>query len=80
MTDWVFSIIDRLGPIGVGLLIAVENLIPPIPSEVILPLAGFRANSGSMNVVSVRVAATAGSRASKRRAPESSPPGNDRTG
>jgi membrane protein DedA with SNARE-associated domain len=60
MTDWVFSVIDRLGPIGVGLLIAVENLIPPIPSEVILPLAGFRARSGSMNVVGVWVAATAG--------------------
>ena len=44
MADWVFGIVDRLGAWGVGLLILLENLIPPIPSEVVLPLAGFRAN------------------------------------
>ena len=33
MQDWIFSVIDRLGPVGVGFLIALENLIPPIPSE-----------------------------------------------
>ncbi|HYH33251.1 MAG TPA: DedA family protein [Pseudonocardia sp.] len=61
MADWVFSIVDRLGALGVGLLILLENVIPPIPSEVILPLAGFRARTGDLNVVAVWPAATAGS-------------------
>jgi membrane protein DedA with SNARE-associated domain len=57
----VFSIVDRLGAAGVGLLILLENIVPPIPSEVILPLAGFRARTGGVNVVAVWPAATAGS-------------------
>ena len=44
-----------------GLLILLENLIPPIPSEVILPLAGFRARTGALSVFTVWPAATAGS-------------------
>ena len=60
MAAWIFSIVDRLGSLGVGLLILLENLIPPIPSEVVLPLAGFRASTGTLNVVGVWVAATAG--------------------
>lgn len=47
MSDWIFSVIDRLGSAGVGLLVQLENLIPPIPSEVILPLAGFRPGRGN---------------------------------
>ncbi len=61
MAAYVFSIVDRLGAAGVGLLILLENLIPPIPSEVILPLAGFRARAGALNVWLVWPAATAGS-------------------
>jgi len=61
VADWVFSIVDRLGAAGVGLLILLENIVPPIPSEVILPLAGFRARTGGVNVVAVWPAATAGS-------------------
>jgi membrane protein DedA with SNARE-associated domain len=61
VADWVFSIVDRLGAVGVGLLILLENVIPPIPSEVVLPLAGFRARTGGLNVVAVWPAATAGS-------------------
>jgi membrane protein DedA with SNARE-associated domain len=61
VTDWVFSIVDRMGELGVGLLILLENLVPPIPSEVVLPLAGFRAQTGAMNVVLVWIASTAGS-------------------
>ena len=57
----MFSIVDRLGAAGVGLLILLENVIPPIPSEVILPLAGFRARTGALNVLAVWPAATAGS-------------------
>ncbi|GAA0895334.1 DedA family protein [Pseudonocardia zijingensis] len=61
MTDWVFETIDRLGALGVGFLILLENIVPPIPSEVILPLAGFRARTGELNVLAVWPAATAGS-------------------
>jgi membrane protein DedA with SNARE-associated domain len=61
VADWVFEMVDRLGALGVGLLILLENVIPPIPSEVILPLAGFRARTGSLNVLAVWPAATAGS-------------------
>lgn len=61
VAEWVFSIIDRLGAAGVGLLIFLENVIPPIPSEVILPLAGFRARVGTVDAFWVWPAATAGS-------------------
>jgi membrane protein DedA with SNARE-associated domain len=61
VADWVFSIVDRMGSLGVGLLILLENLIPPIPSEVVLPLAGFRSSTGALNVVAVWVWATVGS-------------------
>jgi membrane protein DedA with SNARE-associated domain len=60
VTDWIFAVIDRLGPVGVGLLIALETLVPPIPSELILPLAGFRSRSGDMHPVLVWACATAG--------------------
>ena len=60
MGNLVFSIVDRLGVLGVGMLILLENIIPPIPSEVILPLAGFRARAGAFDVVAVWAAATAG--------------------
>jgi membrane protein DedA with SNARE-associated domain len=61
VADWVFSIVDRMGSLGVGLLILLENLIPPIPSEVVLPLAGFRARTGALNVIAVWIWSTVGS-------------------
>jgi membrane protein DedA with SNARE-associated domain len=61
VADWIFTIVDRLGALGVGLLIFLENVVPPIPSEVILPLAGFRARTGTLNVLTVWPAATIGS-------------------
>jgi membrane protein DedA with SNARE-associated domain len=61
VADWIFSLVDRLGAVGVGLLILLENVIPPIPSELILPLAGFRARTGAFDVWSVWAAATVGS-------------------
>ncbi len=61
LTGWVASVIEALGELGVGLLVALENLIPPIPSEIVLSLAGYLAGEGQMNVVLVTVAATVGS-------------------
>ena len=61
LTGWVASVIESLGEVGVGLLVALENLIPPIPSEIVLSMAGYLASAGRVNVVLVAIAATAGS-------------------
>ena len=61
LTGWVASVIESLGEVGVGLLVALENLIPPIPSEIVLSMAGYLAGTGRVNLVLVAVAATAGS-------------------
>jgi len=57
----VADVMDALGELGVAVLVAVENLFPPIPSEVVLPLAGFLASRGRMDLTLVVVAATIGS-------------------
>ena len=53
-------VVDRLGAAGIGILIFLENVVPPIPSEVILPLGGFRAATGAIDPVAVWFAATLG--------------------
>lgn len=60
MSEWIIRVVDMLGPLGVAFLIALENVIPPVPSEVVLPLAGYRARSGAMNPIAVWIAATVG--------------------
>lgn len=55
------DVLTALGEVGVAVLTLVETVFPPIPSEVILPLAGFLAYRGEMSVVLVVVAATIGS-------------------
>ena len=61
LTGWVASVIQSLGEVGVGLLVALENLVPPIPSEIVLSMAGYLASEGRINVILVWIAATAGS-------------------
>ncbi|ANE44455.1 DedA family protein [Deinococcus puniceus] len=61
MAEWVQNVMDTLGYAGILLLMIVENLFPPLPSEVILPSAGFAASRGSLNVVIVVIVATIGS-------------------
>ncbi|HEX5695472.1 MAG TPA: DedA family protein [Acidimicrobiia bacterium] len=61
LVDWVTSVVDTLGYGGVAFLVALENLFPPIPSEVVLPLAGFVASGGDASLVGMIVAATIGS-------------------
>jgi membrane protein DedA with SNARE-associated domain len=61
LSDWVIDVIDRLGYIGVAFLVALENVLPPIPSEVVLPFAGFAAGRGDAWVVGMIIAATIGS-------------------
>ncbi|UYM07846.1 DedA family protein [Solicola gregarius] len=52
---------EKLGVAGAGIAIALENLFPPLPSEIILPLAGFTASRGEFNLVAVIIATTIGS-------------------
>src|SRR5688572_5190215 len=61
LAGFVVDVVEALGPFGVGALVALENLFPPIPSEVVLPVAGFLAGRGEMSLVLAIVAATAGS-------------------
>lgn len=58
---WVLSLIDSLGEVGVGLAVLIENFFPPIPSEAILPVAGFLAYEGRMSFWWALFAATLGS-------------------
>ncbi len=49
IAGWVVDVIDGIGVVGVGALIALENVFPPIPLEIIFPLAGFSASRGDLN-------------------------------
>ena len=60
LATWVQDIIERLGAVGVALLVILENVFPPIPSEIVLPFAGFVAQRGDGSVVVMIVAATVG--------------------
>lgn len=61
MFDWIAGLINAIGPWGVGLLMLLENVFPPIPSELIMPLAGFVAARGEMGLVAAILAGTVGS-------------------
>lgn len=60
MSEWITRLIERAGYAGVALLMFLENLFPPLPSEVIMPLAGFAAGKGELHVAGVIAAGTAG--------------------
>ncbi len=61
LTNWVTDVIESLGYWGLAFLVALENVFPPIPSEIILPLAGFLTGDGRMNFFLALFAATCGS-------------------
>lgn len=61
MIDWATSVIDSIGLIGVAFLVALENVFPPIPSELILLLTGFNVSESRFDFVSGVIAATVGS-------------------
>ncbi len=61
LAGWVVDTIEALGPLGVGALVALETIFPPIPSEVVLPVAGLLAGQGRMSLPLAVVAATVGS-------------------
>jgi membrane protein DedA with SNARE-associated domain len=59
--EWITSVIERLGYLGVAILTFLENLFPPIPSEFVIPLAGFVAARGDLGLAIVIVMASIGS-------------------
>ena len=61
MIDWAADVIDKIGFAGVAALVALENVFPPIPSELILLLTGFNVSEGRFDFVSGVIAATVGS-------------------
>ena len=61
LASWVQDVIESLGYLGVALLVIAENVFPPIPSEIVLPFAGFVARRGDGSVVVMVIASTIGS-------------------
>lgn len=61
ITSWALDLVERLGYAGVALAVAMENVFPPIPSEAILPMAGFLVGQGRFSFPAVLIAATIGS-------------------
>ena len=74
LANWVQDVINQFGYLGVALLVVIENVFPPIPSEIVLPFAGFVAQQGASavnatagaaqsdtTVVGMMIAATVGS-------------------
>jgi membrane protein DedA with SNARE-associated domain len=60
MTEWIVNTMTTLGYLGIGLLMFLENLFPPIPSELIMPLAGFTAAQGQLNIAAAIAAGVLG--------------------
>ncbi|GAD13722.1 alkaline phosphatase [Geobacillus kaustophilus GBlys] len=61
MQAWITDFMEQFGYIGIFFMIALENIFPPIPSEVILPFGGFMTTYTTLTVPGVIAAATAGS-------------------
>ncbi len=61
MQDWIIDVMNHFGYAGIALLIAIENLFPPIPSEVILTFGGFMTLYTNFSIWGVIAAATIGS-------------------
>lgn len=60
MENWITDFMSQFGYVAIFLLVAVENIFPPIPSEIILTFAGFMISSTDMNFIGVVIAATLG--------------------
>lgn len=61
MSDWIVSFVARYGALGVFSLMLAENVVPPIPSELIMPLAGYHGRTGSLNLVAAVLFGSLGS-------------------
>ena len=61
MQNWIITIMNRFGYLGVAGLIGLENIFPPIPSEVILTFGGFMTTCTALTFTGVVVSSTIGS-------------------
>ena len=61
MSHWIKSVIEQFSYPGIVFLMLLENVFPPIPSELIIPLSGFVSTQGRLSIVGVIVAGTLGS-------------------
>lgn len=60
MTGWITGLVESMGYAGIALLMFLENIFPPIPSELIMPMAGFAASEGRLNIIAVLASGLAG--------------------
>lgn len=60
LKEWIIEIMNNYGYVGIALLIAIENVFPPIPSEVILTFGGFMTTYTDLNIPGVLIASTIG--------------------
>ena len=61
MFEWITRVIERLGYAGIALLTFLENVFPPVPSEIVIPLAGFVSARGAFDLWLVIIVASVGS-------------------
>ncbi len=61
MFDWIVELVERTGYWGIAFLMFAENVFPPVPSELIMPLAGYSAATGELNIALVILSGTLGS-------------------
>ncbi|CAB1210465.1 DedA family protein [Acinetobacter bouvetii] len=61
LTEWIISIMEQLGYLGIALLMFLDNVFPPIPSEIIMPSAGYSASQGQLTLFGVIIAGCFGS-------------------
>lgn len=63
MTQWITELVGQLGYWAIALLMMLENIFPPIPSEAIMPLAEYSAADGELNIIFVILSGTVGTTA-----------------
>lgn len=61
ITEWIISVMEQLGYLGIALLMFLDNVFPPIPSEIIMPSAGYSASQGQLLLIGVIIAGCIGS-------------------
>ena len=61
MTAWIISVMEKLGYLGIAFLMFMDNVFPPIPSEIIMPSAGYTASQGQLSLLGVIIAGSIGS-------------------
>lgn len=61
LTEWIIFVMEKLGYLGIALLMFLDNIFPPVPSEIIMPSAGYSASQGELLLIGVIIAGCIGS-------------------